>query len=269
MKTKYFLSILMLVTILSCKKIDESLDTSAMPVVEAYLTPGKLITLKVAQTADNTSDSIKNAENITGLQIKIKTDSDSFYLKEISEGTYQSDSSITVLPGRTYDMEFDYKGKTISSETSVPTEPADFSISSTSIKAFTFDRSSMPPGQMPEMPDPLKVKWTNADGKYYMVVVECIESDPTPINSDDVPDMPFFRNKPDNVGSEYDIQSMSFKYYGKHLVILCKLNAEYAGLYNENGTSSQNIGSPYSNIENGLGIFTAFNADTMAITVTK
>ena len=41
------------------------------------------------------------------------------------------------------------------------------------------------------------------------------------------------------------------------------MNEEYAMLYESTSTRSQSLTAPYSNIENGKGIFTAFNTDTL------
>jgi hypothetical protein len=52
-------------------------------------------------------------------------------------------------------------------------------------------------------------------------------------------------------------------------LILYHLNADYAALYNDTGNSSQNLTNPTTNIENGLGIFTGINADTLLLNVIK
>jgi hypothetical protein len=54
-----------------------------------------------------------------------------------------------------------------------------------------------------------------------------------------------------------------------HAVILYKLNPEYSTLYDDSGNSSINLKAPYSNITNGLGIFTGMNADTLYLNVKK
>jgi hypothetical protein len=78
----------------------------------------------------------------------------------------------------------------------------------------------------------------------------------------------FFRNEPTQ-SNQYEIQFMNFQYLGKHRLILYHLNADYSELYKDNGNSSQNLTNPITNIENGLGIFTGLNADTLLLNVIK
>ena len=144
-----------------------------------------------------------------------------------------------------------------------------FKQSVTQIKMSGIDFSTRPPTR-PAMPDPVKLTWTNGDNSYYMVVIENMETAPIAINDygDKLPPGRFFRNAPTQT-NQYEIQSMQFQYYGRHRLILYHLNADYAALYNDTGNSSQNLTNPTTNIENGLGIFTGINADTLLLNVIK
>jgi len=267
-KIKVSILVIFSTILFSCEKVQTDIDTSVLPVVESYLAPGKIISVKVTKTIENSSGKIDTAEIIEGLSIKVSTNETTYMLHYNGNGVYVSDSLELVKQGLTYKLEFDYNAKTVTAITDMPTNPANFTISATSVKAFTF--GSISAGTMPTIPSPVKVKWNNTDGKYYLVVVKNIEKNPSLINtSENAPDLPAFRNNPDNTSSEYDISPMSYKYYGQHYVILYKLNYEYAQLYNDNGTSSQNITSPYTNVNNGLGIFTGIAADTLLLKVTK
>jgi hypothetical protein len=77
-----------------------------------------------------------------------------------------------------------------------------------------------------------------------------------------------FRSSPAQNNST-ELAGPNFGYYGRYDVILYRINAEYASLYSENGSSSINLSQPYTNVNNGLGIFTGLAADTLRITVTK
>jgi len=271
MKSKTILTILTVLfsILLSCESVDTGIDRSVMPVVESYLIPGSPVNMKITKTVDNTSGSISGAEPIDGLDVLISDEAESFRLKSLGDGYYSSEARASVQAGHTYTMEFEYNNNIVSSTTIVPTELKDFTLSAKTLKAFTFNRDNFDPSQgLPTFPDPVKVEWANDDNNYYLVVVKCIETDPILINTDeDAPERPIFRNNPQKAIKEYDINSMSFKYFGKHQIILTKLNAEYAELYNNSGTSSQNITAPFTNVKNGLGIFTGINADTLLLTV--
>ena len=67
----------------------------------------------------------------------------------------------------------------------------------------------------------------------------------------------------------YTIRGMTLTQYGTHRVILYKVNDEYAELYEFQEQDSRYFNEPPSNVINGLGIFTAFNSDTIYFEVKK
>jgi len=77
-----------------------------------------------------------------------------------------------------------------------------------------------------------------------------------------------FFNEP-LTGINNTLRSQSFQYFGSHNIVLYRVNAEYAALYQSSGTTSQNLSTPPTSITNGLGIFTGINADTLKFTVNK
>ncbi len=100
-----------------------------------------------------------------------------------------------------------------------------------------------------------------------MVVVESIDEDAELIfDSDDAHPPRSFRNVPVQ-GDEQELSPRSFTYFGRHRVVLYRLNPEYAALYEDLENSSLGLTPPPSNIQNGLGIFTGINADTLYINV--
>ena len=56
----------------------------------------------------------------------------------------------------------------------------------------------------------------------------------------------------------------TMKYYGNYKVILMRVNQEYINMLNNSSTSSQNLTNAPTNVTNGLGIFTAMQADTLS-----
>jgi len=48
--------------------------------------------------------------------------------------------------------------------------------------------------------------------------------------------------------------------YGRHRVILYRVNEEYANLYENRNQDSRDLNEPPSNIEGALGVFSAFNS---------
>jgi len=82
----------------------------------------------------------------------------------------------------------------------------------------------------------------------------------------DQPPPSLFLNKPTQ-GSTYEIPFGSFSYYGTHRILLYHVNPDYALLYEDQETSSQNFSTPISGINNGFGIFTGMSSDELLLEI--
>jgi hypothetical protein len=120
------------------------------------------------------------------------------------------------------------------------------------------------------MPDPVTLTWDNEDDSYYIVVIENMESTLDPIRDfgDDTPPGNIFR-KPPTTSSGLQLRPQEFQYFGKHRLILYHVLPDYASLYSEKTTSSQNLTNPSTSIMNGYGIFTGLNSDTLYLKVNE
>ncbi len=254
---------------------NDLLPFNDIPVVESYLTINKPISLQISRKTAYDENVALSEDDINGLQVKIKFDNQSRIIPSSGNGLY-TDLAFIPQEGTTYELEFTFNNKTVTSSTQIPSKPVNFqqSVSTIEVQGITMGGGfgGGPGGTRPEMPDPVKLTWTNNDSGYYMVVIENVETSPTAIydfgdNADDAPRR-IFRNEPTQ-SNQYEIAAMNFQYYGRHRLILFHLNAEYAALYNDNGTTSQNLTNPITNVENGLGIFTGINADTLMISVVE
>lgn len=248
----------------ACQKIQLQTADSNVAVVEAYITPGNQLSLKVFRQLmfENGDTTITY---LNDLDLKVSDGEQWFTLSNQDSGIYVN-PAIQIEPGMLCSMAFDYNGEAISAETYIPGKPEDFSSSASSIEAFTFSDGV---GGPPEMSDPIALSWLNPEEDYFLIVVENIEDNPSLINDlddeDDRP-QPVFRNTPIQSDS-LDINARMFSYYGTHQIILFKLNPEYAALYEQLSSSSLDITAPPSNIVNGLGIFTGINSDTLYVEV--
>ncbi len=254
----------------ACEKtaLTTASDSVKRPVVEAYLISGQTPVVKIThQLALGSSDTL--LQPIQNLEVFIETDGVSHsFSYSASDSLYHADIPWTVEGGKTYQLRFVYLGENISAESSVPEKPVGFELSASSIAIEPFG-SPGSGGGMPSFPDPIEINWENTDGSYYLIVVKNLETDPESIfEENDERPRPTFRTEPEQ-NSTYELGFQSFSYYGAHQIILYKLNAEYAALYDDNGNSSQNLNTPYTNIVGGLGIFTGINSDTLSITVTQ
>ena len=248
-------------TMMSCQTIEVDTSGENKPVVEGYLAAGHPVEVKVtSEVLFTESDTVRV---INGLNLKVSLEGKSYPLLQDATGLYRA-ASVLVKQGMAYSISFDYGGKSIVSSTIIPPRPANFKASDSTIVIPTFNSSAFT--GFPKFPNPITLTWDNPDESYYLVVVKNIETKPNPINTGTVDRVFVFRSNPLQ-SNTFQIRSRQFQYYGRHWIILYKINAEYAALYQNNGNSSLNIKTPYTNVTNGLGIFTGINADTLKIRV--
>lgn len=243
----------------SCEKQESAPVFEDIPVIEAYLHAGKNFELKVSRQIPFSSESDFSDDNLNQLSIIVNTQNQNYQLLSFGNGVYQSEALI-IDSDTEYKVAFSYNNKNVEAITNIPAKPSSFNISTNEI---TIKTGTFPP----VMPDPIEVSWHNDDKSYYLIVVENIETDPEPINENGGGGMTF-RNEPTQ-SNNYQINSRSFAYNGTHRIILFHLNPDYAKLYDDSGNSSQSLTNPNSSIQNGFGIFTGINSDTLYLEVKK
>lgn len=245
----------------------DDLETSYQDkvVVEAYLYVNHPVKISISRLTAYDPDSEISGDDINNLNVTINNE---VTLIPQGEGVYKGPDSYLIEEGRDYTLSFVFNEKEVTATTHALHKPIDYWQSVTSIEATSF---SGPPagGGIPSFPDPIELTWSNPENDYYLVVVENIESEPEAINDfgDEEPPSTTFRNEPYQTSST-EINSMQFEYYGTHRLVLFHITPEYASLYKDSGTTSQNITTPPTNVTNGLGIYTALNSDTLFIEVT-
>lgn len=265
----------------SCTETNDVINPNEKPIIEAYLAPNHQVRMKVYTEIPYFDTAEGKSEVIDGLTIKLTgSNGKIFTLKSIGNGQYESAKNELIGAAKTtYTMEFDYKGRKVSASTEIPVKPVSFVIDKTAISRTQIDLSSGMPGfggggpfgGGGETNTSVELSWKNTENAYHFVAVENTEISPVQIL---IPPtgatFPNFRftNEP-LTGSTNILRSQSFQYFGKHDIILYRVNAEYAALYQSSGTTSQNLSTPPSSISNGLGIFTGINADTLKFVVNK
>ncbi len=256
----------------ACETDSNLIEGGVKPVVEAYLVAGKPIAISVKKEIAFTADTSSVQAPILGLNIKVSGDGQTYALKSSGKGLYESDKSVKLKVGATYSLSFEYNGKIISASTTIPTKPIGFKSDLLSIARTKLDLSSGSSNiRNPDENIDVNLSWTNPTSEYHFVVADNIESNPVaiitlPSNSNFQEIIRRFRSQPLQ-GTETRLRSQQFEYFGKHNLVLLKVNPDYAALYNSSGTTSQNISTPPTTITNGLGIFTGINADTLAFMV--
>lgn len=153
-------------------------------------------------------------------------------------------------------IEITYNDELISAETLVPEAPDSVLLSDDELNVpTTFDPDLMDEG--------IELTWKNENNALFFVVIDNLENDPQEIDYG-MPSRPArrFISQPINRDS-YIIRSRSVTHLGQHRVKLYRINQEYADLYESREQDSRDLNEPLTNIENGLGVFSAFNSDSV------
>jgi hypothetical protein len=265
-KVALTLSIFSLLVIAGCEKEEVSEFTDS-PIIESYLEPGNYLNVKISRQIPFTSDVEYSSDDINNLAITLVYNNTTHTLTPLGNGLYV-DSSLIVTEGTQYDISFVYNDKNVTAYTKIPSKPQNYTQSVTQISITRLDSASGPPSGGITQPDPVELTWDNTDGSYYIVVIDNIETTLDPIRDfgGNAPPGNRFRKAPTAVPST-EIRAMEFQYYGTHRIILYHVLPDYASLYDDNSTSSQNLTNPSTSIVNGYGIFTGLNSDTLFIEV--
>lgn len=269
MVNKFLHPVLLFVACLSSCSEDKEISSDPNPlVVEAYLHVNRPVKVMVSNLAG------VQPVDVDQLSVSIMSNQGVVILASVGDGIYTSDSNVLVRgDAGDYTLKIATSAGEISSLTVVPTKPADFQLSGTEMTIEPIDFSSGFPFGNPSE-ESVELSWSNPSDEYYFTFFQNIEDNPELINSaldtigGNAP-MLFFRGEPIQ-GNSSTIRSSQFQYYGRYHVILFHVNPDYAALYKEQeNTSSLNLTSPFTNVVNGLGIFTAIHSDTILFTVKK
>jgi hypothetical protein len=245
----------------ACKK--NSTDTNAVnkPVVEAYLVAGQPLSIKVYQQKD-LADTATYGAAVTGLSINVSNGTQTVKLTEGTNGTYTYSDATFITANKTYTMQFTYNNISVSASTVMPGKPVGFKLTDTVFhEPNTIDQA---------YDDKVRetITWTNPDSLQHMLLFKNTDSNPFEIIAVRNNRNPSFEINTERA-STYSITQTTFKYYGAYKVILLRVNNEYINILTSNTRgSSQNLVNTPTNVVNGLGIFTAMQADTLNLKVT-
>lgn len=257
---------LLITAIYSCEK-ETSQSFTDFPIIEGYLEADSVFNITISRQIPFDEYVTYSSDDIDNLAVTVELNNELYLLESLGDGQYV-DSSLVVSEGDNYNLSFTFDNRDVSAYTYVPSKPIGFTQSEEEMYIEEVDISTGPPTGDITQPDPIELNWTNNDNSYYLVLVENIESTLDPIRDfgDNTPPGNRFKKSPTNSDFE-EIRSMEFQYFGLHRIILYHVLPDYATLYEENSTSSQNISNPSTSIINGYGIFTGLNTDTLYVEV--
>jgi len=174
---------------------------------------------------------------------------------------------LTVEAEDQFRIEVTYHDQQVYATTSVPEAPKNVAISKSTLSFPDFDTMWELRQQGISMDSirasmTLTVNWENEADALYFVVVENIDGDPVAVESQFGRGPGRFISLPMPVG-EYPINAMMMTHLGRHRVKVYRVNQEYADLYQSRNQDSRDLNEPLTNVVNGLGVFSAFNSDSV------
>lgn len=262
------LGLLFLVIISSCEEVPDYDQEVSEPVVEAFIYEGELVDdIYLKKTVPFNIGSNIDPEPINDATIIITNNGENFILSPVMNepGRYFYDGSdLSINIGDSYQLAFEYQGKTISSTTTIPNKPEGVLISTGLIEVPEINSLQDLRGFRESFQKTIDVSWNNSDGSYYYLVIENVEDRPSSIDPTDLfGDLGInfeFTSEPIQQGLFQLRPMIHYTQYGKHKITIYKVNEEYALLYETSAQDSRDLNEPYTNINNGLGIFSGFSS---------
>jgi hypothetical protein len=220
-----------------------------MPIVESYLQEGtNTLTVKLYSMEIYLKDDYEFSWPIGSLQLNVNEQE----LTETTSGTYSLNLGEDTIRGlQSYDLSFEYLGKTISASTAVPKPISNLSIEPASITRTSSYYYYWGAADTTE----IKLTWDDPDRSYYQVYIESPASSDMPAMDGG---MQFRRRMLQPFqGNSYTATSREFMTAGNYSIYVYRVNKDYVDLYER--ISATDLANPSSAIQNAFGIFTAMS----------
>lgn len=266
-KSYLVISLLSLISF-SCEEVPEFDINDSVPVVEAYLYAGRPVTdVRITEVVPFGSDQVERT--LSGLAIAIEWNGQRFPLIEESPGAYRYlGEDLQVLEGEEYGFHFEYNDGVVLSSTMVPSKPENMTLGQDvlALPQIETGRDILEFIQNDDLT--VLVEWENNAGNYYFLVIKNLETVPESIDLNNVFDFNFeFVSRPTQNDFFTLVPFVHYTQFGTHRIILYRVNEEYALLYETLEQDSRDLNEPFTNITNGVGIFTAFASDTLYLEI--
>lgn len=256
-------AIMLLLVVISCGKSGVA-EFSKDPVVTCYLLPGQHVRVALGEKTPYDDNGETVYPDLNSLTVRIKTGGVFIELTPMGNGVFSDTSGmIDVQADSTYILDFDYYGETIGATTVIPAKPSGVTQSLTTLEMAQIDPDEFFPG---EMPDPVIIGFDNEEESFYMVTIQSLDTTQPAIFADSVPEYSIISTMP-VTDTIIRIEPMRIPYFGMNRIILYHINEEYSQFFMQPASTTQNYQDPPTNIENGLGIFTGINTDTLYLNV--
>lgn len=255
---KIFAALILLAISVSCTSDDSSGHSSQGPqlMVEAYVYANEAVDhVKIARIHDD-GDADLIPVNDANVKISQGNVSVTLVLKDDTEGIYAITDPAMVFSGPAAIMlEIIHEGKTYIASTKFPTAITDLTISKDYINITESVNDKIPLATL---------TWNGQeDSQMYCIFSRGVEADSTntyPIQPST--DSPLFSLHDEN---SVDLFPDHFTHIGSYQLYVSAVNEEFIRMYTQN--SAPDLRGAPSNIEGAWGVFTAFNGQSVDITV--
>ncbi len=254
---------------LSCE--EENLNTIAenQYVVEAFIYAGEQVDDVRIKTTFPLSEAEDISTPINTAQVTLMKGGQEYQLTSFGdEGYYRyTGSDLTVETGDVFDLVVEHNGITATATTIVPTPTMGLTLSTDSLLVPQLPLSEGRDAIVEAIGNFLRgssveARWDNPTNDLYFMVVEAVSDTLDPIFPAVVLDaLARFRF----VSEPTDGETISFlggtlESFGTYSTRVYHINDEYAALYENRTQDSRDLNEPPSNVQNALGVFSAFNS---------
>lgn len=184
------------------------------------------------------------------------------------------EGGLTVEEGNVFTLEVLYYDKVATATTVIPPPPTGIKVSldtlSVSASSYPGTGEFSPGGLLAEDPNTaLTVNWESDGNSMYYVTLKHKYTFAEPI----VPGYPFpqtqeFTSAP-FIGDNLPIGWINITHYGNYRLDVYRINQEYLEMYLSRNQDTRDLNEPLTNVDNGLGVFTALNMATIYFRVEK
>ncbi|MFT4566983.1 MAG: hypothetical protein ACI9FN_001945 [Saprospiraceae bacterium] len=278
MKNYTLFCILFCILLFSCEDENHNDIASNQFVVEGFIYAGEPIDdIRIKSTFPLTDEEDTSAP-INDAEVSIIKDGQSYSLLASGQDGYYNypDSDVSVETGDLIQLEVISGGIMATAETRVPTSTMGLHISQDTIVVpklpLTQGREAivMTIREFVEKSS-ITATWDNPNGDLHFMVVEAVSDTLDPIFIDQVLSaLEGFRfvSEPTDASS-LNFLSGSVESFGTYSVKVYHINEEYAALYENSNQDSRDLNEPPSNVQNALGVFSAFNSQEVFFEVVR
>jgi len=270
MKFSILLFLLTGVLIISCSNENPIVAESDLIVIQAYLYANEPVTdIRITSTLPLDSEETSGFP-INDAAVKLVRNDNTYELVPSpgDSGYYHyPGDDLTVNYADVFEIEIEHSGKMITAETNVPEQPTGVALSSGrmvvpyDIRDFLFGGGNF---------DSLRlvITWNNDNDELFYHVIDNVDSNPVAISSNFPARPNRFISQPTRRDSAF-VNFANITHTGRHRVRIYRVNQEYADLYESRQQDTRDLNEPLTNIQNGLGVFSAFNSDSVFFDVVQ